>query len=172
MYHKYKSLLQNMPTRHLLTKTLREPSKLYEQIEKLVHVDIVNFFVAGTSKQVTEVLKQATNPNAKGGPYFSDEFAWYSMSLVRHTYLDGNCLDFMIWLRKQAFILVKIPGDPELPSCTQCDTDVTLVHLIPQPIPDSNRRKQFLATKIGATHVSLTEMFYFDLAVDAILAVG
>jgi len=82
MYHKYKSLLQNMPTRHLLTK-LESSEKLTGQIVKLVHVDIVNFFIASTPTAISETLSKASNPNATDGPYFSDEFAWYSMSLVR-----------------------------------------------------------------------------------------
>ena len=81
MYHKYKALLQNMPTRHLLTK-IEKGDKLTAQISKLVHVDIVNFFIAATPDEISEVLARASNPNAEDGPYFSDEFAWYSMSLV------------------------------------------------------------------------------------------
>lgn len=81
MYHKYKSLLQNLPTRHLLTK-VEKTQNLYGQIDKLVHVDIFNFFIAATPTQISEVLAKASNPQAKDGPWFSDEFAWYSMSLV------------------------------------------------------------------------------------------
>jgi ionotropic glutamate receptor len=86
MYHKYKSLLQNMPTRHLLTKVERENSALRKQIDRLVHVDIVNFFIAATPNEISEVLSQASDPEMKDGPYFSDEYAWFSMSLVRCNY--------------------------------------------------------------------------------------
>jgi ionotropic glutamate receptor len=85
MYHKYKALLQNMPTRHLLTK-IESSDKLTAQISRLVHVDIVNFFIAGTPDEISEVLAKSSDPNAKEGPYFSDEFAWYSMSLVSWSY--------------------------------------------------------------------------------------
>jgi len=86
MYHKYKALLQNMPTRHLLTKVERENSALRKQIDRLVHVDIVNFFIAATPNEITEVLTQASDPEMRNGPYFSDEFAWYSMSLVNNSH--------------------------------------------------------------------------------------
>jgi len=170
MYHKYKSLLQNMPTRHLLTKTLRDRAKLSEQLDKLVHVDIVNFFVAGSSKQITEVLMQASNPNAKDGPYFSDEFAWYSMSLVRNKYKTHRRVRYECDAKVNSFL--KVPGDSKLPECTNCQTNVTLVHLIPEPFGETNKRKNALASTINVDDLTLTEMFYFDLAVDAIMAVA
>lgn len=82
MYHKYKSLLQNMPTRHLLSKIEKNVTALRAQIIRLIHVDIVNFFIAAPVDQVTEILVQASNPDVPDGPYFSDEYAWYSMSQV------------------------------------------------------------------------------------------
>ena len=82
MYHKYKSLLQNMPTRHLLTQVKMKSEEIRQQIDKLVHVDIVNFFIAAKPAMISEVLAQASDPNARDGPWFSDEYAWYSMSLV------------------------------------------------------------------------------------------
>lgn len=82
MYHKYKSLLQNMPTRHLLTKVEKERSAIRKQIDRLVHVDIVNFFIAATPNEISSVLAESSDPTMKDGPYFSDEYAWYSMSLV------------------------------------------------------------------------------------------
>lgn len=82
MYHKYKSLLQNMPTRHLLTKVERGNTNIRRQIDRLVHVDIVNFFIAARPTEISGVLIEASDPNMRDGPYFSDEYAWYSMSMV------------------------------------------------------------------------------------------
>lgn len=85
MYHKYKSLLQNMPTRHLLTKLEKDSAGIRKQIDRLVHVDIVNFFIAATPNEISSVLAEASDKDMKDGPYFSDEYAWHSMSLV-HMY--------------------------------------------------------------------------------------
>lgn len=80
-----------MPTRHLLTKVERDTPKLRNQIDRLVHVDIVNFFIAATPSEIQAVLVEASDPNMKDGPYFSDEYAWYSMSLVFfHTFLHNT----------------------------------------------------------------------------------
>lgn len=83
MEHKYKALLQNMPTRHLLTKKEHKIGALRAQIYRLVHLDVVNFFIAGSIDEIGEILRVAGEFGEKDdGPYFSDEFSWYSMSLV------------------------------------------------------------------------------------------
>lgn len=73
-----------MPTRHLLTKIEKDNAALRKQIDRLVHVDIVNFFIASTPNEISAVLAEASDKEMKDGPYFSDEYAWYSMSLVRN----------------------------------------------------------------------------------------
>lgn len=82
MYHKYKSLLQNMPTRHLLTKLEVGAEAIRRQVDRLVHVDITNFFIAASPNEISSVLAEASDPMMRDGPYFSDEYAWYSMSMV------------------------------------------------------------------------------------------
>ena len=92
MEHKHKVLLQGLASRNFFT-TLNY-GRFTHQINALVHVDINNFFLVSTHKGISEVLAKASSPNASDGPYFSDEFAWYSMSLVS----TKNILGF--WLSR------------------------------------------------------------------------
>lgn len=73
-----------MPTRHLLTKLEKSTENIRRQIDRLVHVDIVNFFIAASPNEISGVLAEASDPQMLDGPYFSDEYAWYSMSMVGH----------------------------------------------------------------------------------------
>lgn len=54
MDHKYKSLLQNIPTRHVITNINTEQRA--EQIEKLRNLDINNFFILGSLTSIRNVL--------------------------------------------------------------------------------------------------------------------
>ncbi|CAG7815216.1 unnamed protein product, partial [Allacma fusca] len=145
MYHKYKSLLQNMPTRHLLTKVERSVEAIRKQIDRLVHVDIVNFFIAAGTAEISTVLAESSDPQSRDGPYFSDEYAWYSMSLK-----------------------------PGLPDCSGCKMPVTVVHLSPSDDESKgqSRREFFSNSASGVDATSLTDMFYFDLAIDGVVAIG
>ena len=55
MDHKYKSLLQNIPTRHVIISIAKDGEKA-EQIEKLRNLDINNFFILGTLQSIKSVL--------------------------------------------------------------------------------------------------------------------
>lgn len=55
MDHKYKALLQNIPTRHVIT-AIATPADRAQQIEKLRNLDINNFFILGSLTSIKEVL--------------------------------------------------------------------------------------------------------------------
>lgn len=55
MDHKYKALLQNIPTRHVIT-AIAPPAERAQQIEKLRNLDINNFFILGSLTSVKDVL--------------------------------------------------------------------------------------------------------------------
>lgn len=55
MDHKYKALLQNIPTRHVIT-AIAAPTERAQQIEKLRNLDINNFFILGSLTSIKEVL--------------------------------------------------------------------------------------------------------------------
>lgn len=143
MYHKYKSLLQNMPTRHLLTKLEKSIPTVRKQIDRLVHVDIVNFFIGASPNEISGVLAEASDPEMKDGPYFSDEYAWYSMSM-----------------------------EPGFPKCTGCKNNVSVIHLTPMFSKENNERRDFLSSKGIFKTQRLMDMFYFDLTIDAIATVA
>ncbi|XP_053673131.1 ionotropic receptor 25a [Anopheles nili] len=70
MDHKYKALLQNIPTRHVITSIADERDRA-SQIEKLRNLDINNFFVLGSLASIKQVLESAKND------YFERNFAWH-----------------------------------------------------------------------------------------------
>lgn len=55
MDHKYKALLQNIPTRHVIT-AIAKPADRPQQISKLRGLDINNFFILGSLQSIRDVL--------------------------------------------------------------------------------------------------------------------
>lgn len=55
MDHKYKALLQNIPTRHVITAIAKQADRR-TQIEKLRNLDINNFFILGSLQSIRDVL--------------------------------------------------------------------------------------------------------------------
>lgn len=76
MDHKYKSLLLNVPTRHVIVKIDPPVSNVKKQLEKLRALDIVNFFILGSQKTISHALEAAQSLN-----YTGRKFAWYTISL-------------------------------------------------------------------------------------------
>lgn len=58
MDHKYKALLQNIPTRHVIT-AIAKPADRPQQIAKLRNLDINNFFILGSLQSIRDVLGNA-----------------------------------------------------------------------------------------------------------------
>ncbi|XP_001356575.4 ionotropic receptor 25a [Drosophila pseudoobscura] len=75
MDHKYKSLLQNIQTRHVITAIAMEGKReREEQIEKLRNLDINNFFILGNLQSIRMVL-ESVKP-----AYFERNFAWHAIT--------------------------------------------------------------------------------------------
>ncbi|XP_034234148.1 ionotropic receptor 25a isoform X2 [Thrips palmi] len=74
MDHKYKSLLQNVPTRHLIA-AVEDVRNVKRQLTRLRELDIVNFFVLGRLATLKNVL-DAANANK----YFGRKFAWFAIT--------------------------------------------------------------------------------------------
>uniref|UniRef100_A0A1B6MPB2 Ionotropic glutamate receptor L-glutamate and glycine-binding domain-containing protein n=1 Tax=Graphocephala atropunctata TaxID=36148 RepID=A0A1B6MPB2_9HEMI len=74
MDHKYKALLRNLPTRHILIR-VEEPKAIKEQLIRLRNLDIVNFFILGNLTTIKNVLDMA-NINR----YFNRKFAWHAIT--------------------------------------------------------------------------------------------
>lgn len=56
MDHKYKALLQNIPTRHVITAIMSDDIERADQIDKLRNLDINNFFILGSLSSIKSVL--------------------------------------------------------------------------------------------------------------------
>lgn len=74
MDHKYKSLLQNVATRHVIAP-IKEPSQVAEQLNQLRNLNIVNFFILGSLANIKIVLDAASS---KG--YFNRKYAWHAIT--------------------------------------------------------------------------------------------
>lgn len=61
MDHKYKALLQNIPTRHVIT-AIAKPAERPQQIAKLRSLDINNFFILGSLQSIRDVLGRCPAP--------------------------------------------------------------------------------------------------------------
>lgn len=77
MDHKYKALLQNIPTRHLIDEISTDVSKIPDQLEKLDKLDLKNFFVLGSLDTIQVVLESAEKKNL-----FNRKFAWHVLTKV------------------------------------------------------------------------------------------
>lgn len=59
MDHKYKSLLQNIACRHIITPMKEGKTNLENQLTELRKLDIVNFFLLGNLNNIKRVLEAA-----------------------------------------------------------------------------------------------------------------
>ncbi|CAG4975056.1 unnamed protein product [Parnassius apollo] len=77
MDHKYKSLLQNIPTRHVITPVKSfSKDEIKTQLRSLRELDIVNFFIVGSLRTIKNVLDAADE-----NQYFGRKTAWFALSL-------------------------------------------------------------------------------------------
>jgi hypothetical protein len=75
MDHKYKSLLQNIPTRHMIVKADLKDGK--EQLKRLRERDIFNYFILGRISTIKNVLD-----SAEENGFFERQFAWHGITSV------------------------------------------------------------------------------------------
>jgi ionotropic glutamate receptor len=75
MDHKYKSLLQNIPTRHMIVKVSQENGEA--QLKNLREKDIFNYFIIGRLTTISKVLD-----SAQANGYFDRQFAWHGITAV------------------------------------------------------------------------------------------
>lgn len=73
MDHKYKSLLQNVATRHLISAI--DVPKIEAQLQRLRSLDLVNFFILGTIESIKLVLDAAQKNS-----YLNRKFAWHAIT--------------------------------------------------------------------------------------------
>lgn len=83
MDHKYKSLLQNVATRHVIAPIQENDVK--EQLQKLRKLDILNYFILGSLNNIKRILDAADSIN-----YFNRKFAWHAITQDKND-LKCNC---------------------------------------------------------------------------------
>jgi ionotropic glutamate receptor len=76
MDHKYKSLLRDVPTRHIITQ-VDDAKSAKQQLVRFRELDIVNFFILGRLSTIKTVLDSG-NVNK----YFGKKFAWHAITQV------------------------------------------------------------------------------------------
>lgn len=79
MDHKYKSLLQNIPTRHIIA-AIDDTTSIKLHLTRFRDVDIVNFFVLGKLSIVKSVLDHANS-----NKLFGRKYAWHVITQVGKT---------------------------------------------------------------------------------------
>ncbi|GBP52444.1 Ionotropic receptor 25a [Eumeta japonica] len=91
MDHKYKSLLQNIPTRHVITPVKGiARDEIKNQLRSLRELDIVNFFILGSLRTIKSVLDAADD-----NQYFGRKTAWFAISLEKGD-ISCTCKDATI----------------------------------------------------------------------------
>lgn len=60
MDHKYKSLLQNVATRHIIAP-IKSGTEVADQLQQLRKLDIVNYFILANLNNIKRVLDAADN---------------------------------------------------------------------------------------------------------------
>lgn len=93
MDHKYKSLLQNVATRHVIA-AIKDGDKIADQLTELRKLDIVNFFVLGNFQNIRRVLDAAESVG-----FFNRKFAWHAITQDKGD-LKCNCKNATIMLAK------------------------------------------------------------------------
>lgn len=73
MDHKFKSLLQNVATRHIIAPIKDENVK--DQLLNLRKLDLVNFFVLGSLASIKRVLDASDSAG-----FFNRKFAWHAIT--------------------------------------------------------------------------------------------
>ncbi|XP_017764533.1 PREDICTED: ionotropic receptor 25a-like [Eufriesea mexicana] len=69
MDHKYKSLLLNVPTRHVINEASQQVTEMTKQLLRLRDLDIVNYFILGDESTINIALEAAEGLNFTGKKY-------------------------------------------------------------------------------------------------------
>nr|AXY87920.1 ionotropic receptor 25a.3 [Subpsaltria yangi] len=72
--HKYKSLLQNIPTRHIIAE-VEDVRSVKHQLTRFRDLDIVNYFILGRLSTIKTILD-----NANINKFFGKKFAWHAIT--------------------------------------------------------------------------------------------
>ncbi|XP_049782073.1 ionotropic receptor 25a [Schistocerca cancellata] len=99
MDHKYKSLLQNVPTRHIINEI--KFKNIGEQLSTFKQREVFNYFILGRMDTVNKVLEAAADME-----FYGRQFGWYAVTQDEGNPSCQKC-------GKGASVLHVKPNDPE-----------------------------------------------------------
>lgn len=98
MNHKYKSLLLNVPTRHVINPLLGSIDEVKEQLMKLRDLDVVNYFLLGEGNSINTMLDAGELLNFIGRKY-----GWFVVTLDEELWPSCACKNIsMLFLKPQS----------------------------------------------------------------------
>ena len=79
MDYKYRHLLLNVPTRHIIQmiKDTGSDAEMRMQLENLANKNLNNFFILGSTETISKYMSLGQRMNLIGAKY-----AWYGLTLV------------------------------------------------------------------------------------------
>lgn len=95
MNHKYKSLLLNVPTRHVINELQHSSELIKEQLSKLRDLDVVNFFLMGDGKSIDVILDSGESLSFTGRKY-----GWFVLSLDDELWPSCPCENITVLFLK------------------------------------------------------------------------
>lgn len=95
MNHKYKSLLLNVPTRHIINNLQNTIDNAKDQLSKLRDLDVVNYFLLGNGDSVTMLLDAGESLRFSGRKY-----GWFILTLDEELWPSCACENITILFLK------------------------------------------------------------------------
>ncbi|XP_043269218.1 ionotropic receptor 25a [Venturia canescens] len=93
MEHKYKSLLLNVPTRHVIVPAKNSEKEARAQLSRLRKLDIVNYFVLAGESVLTNTLNAGQALNFTG-----EKYGWYALTQDEfQPHCDGSSLQLIFF---------------------------------------------------------------------------
>ncbi|XP_072753212.1 ionotropic receptor 25a isoform X2 [Anoplolepis gracilipes] len=118
MTHKYKSLLLNVPTRHVINDLQNSMDLIKEQLSRLRDLDVVNYFIMSDEKSIEIVLDAGESLSFTGRKY-----GWFILSLNDELWPSCPCENITVLFIK--------PQSPMVGNQSQAESIVRTI--LPKP---------------------------------------
>jgi len=121
MNHKYKSLLLNVPTRHVINQLQSTDDGMKLQLSQLRDLDVVNYFLLGDQSSIDALLEIANSLDFTGRKY-----GWFVISLNDAVWPSCTCENITVLLLK-----------PQPPMANESQASSTVMETLPKPLISS-----------------------------------
>ncbi|KAG7201200.1 hypothetical protein KM043_003987 [Ampulex compressa] len=95
MDHKYKSLLLNVPTRHVINESAQSVAEMKRQLPRLRDLDVVNYFILGDENTINVALEGGEALNFTGRKY-----GWFILTLEEDIWPSCDCRNITVLFMK------------------------------------------------------------------------